>query len=290
MKKETKSTVFFHNNTMSCKGKIFDLSSPAVMGILNVAPDSFYDGGRAGSVREIIERVKMMLDEGAGIIDIGGYSSRPGADDVDENEELKRLIPAIKTVHREFPDAVISADTFRSAVAQHAVNEGADMINDISGGTMDEEMFKTIARMNVPYILMHIQGTPRNMQDNPVYKDVVKEIIQYFTQKVNELMDLGVNDIILDPGFGFGKTLEHNYEILSKLSHFKIFELPLLVGLSRKSMINKLLERKADVALNGTTIVNTIALMNGAKILRVHDVKEAVEAIKIVNFVKTIGK
>lgn len=280
---EAKSTFFYEKHTLNCQGKIIDLTYPVVMGILNVTPDSFYDGGRYVNKRAIIEQVKKMLEEGACIIDVGGYSTRPGSENVKEREELRRLIPAIKIICQEFPEAVISADTFRSNVARQAIDSGASIINDISGGMMDKDMFKTVAQLNVPYVLMHILGTPQNMQNQPKYRDVVNEIILYFSRKVKELKSLGVNNIIIDPGFGFGKTLEHNYEILSKLSQFKIFELPLLAGLSRKSMIGKVLGVAPDKTLNGTVVANTIALMNGAKILRVHDVKEAVEAVNIVN-------
>ncbi len=283
---------------MNCNGKILDLSTPVVMGILNVTPDSFYDGGKYTTEKKIIEHTKKMLDEGAGIIDVGGYSSRPGAAHINEAEELKRVIPAIEIIAENFPGAIISVDTFRSNIAKKAVDSGACIINDISGGTMDDKMFQTVARLNVPYILMHIKGTPQTMQNNPVYKDVVKEIILYFAEKINELRILGAKDIILDPGFGFGKTLAHNYEILSKLSYFKIFEMPLLAGLSRKSMINEIIKKtskfppfggtKGGSALNGTTAANTIALLNGAKILRVHDVKEAVEAVNL--YLKTVPK
>jgi len=277
-----KDTFFCEKNTLNCGGKILKLSTPVVMGILNVTPDSFHDGGRFMTEKQIIGQTKKMLDEGASIIDVGGYSSRPGAAHIDESVELNRVIPAIEIIAKKFPGAVVSVDTFRSNVAKEAVDAGASMINDISGGAMDGNMFQTVAKLDVPYILMHIKGTPQAMQDNPEYEDVVKEIIHYFAEKINELKHLGVKDIILDPGFGFGKTLEHNYEILSKFSHFKIFELPLLVGLSRKSMISKGLKTNPENVLKGTIVANTMALMNGAKILRVHDVKEAVEVIEII--------
>ena len=253
------------------------------MGILNVTPNSFYDGGKYNSEKSIVIQVKKMLDDGAAIIDIGAFSTKPNADNISEKEELKRIIPAIKLVKKEFSDVIISVDTFRAKVAVAAVESGAAMINDISGGSFDKEMFSTVASLKVPYILMHNKGTIAIPQiDNLCYDDLLKEVMLYFAEKTNELKSLGVADIIIDAGFGFAKNLEQNYELLNQLEDFKILELPMLVGISRKSMINKILKIKPEEALNGTTILNTIALMKGAKILRVHDVKEAVEAVKIV--------
>lgn len=277
------------------------MDSPAVMGILNVTPDSFFDGGKYNNEKAILLHAEKMIAEGADIIDIGACSTRPNAKEISEEEELKRLIPAIQLVRKKFADVIISADTFRSKVAEEAVNAGADMINDVGGGVGSWElgenlrtpnskprtdMFETIAKLKVPYVLMHIQGTPQTMQANPQYKDVVKEVKEYFSLKVEKLKSLKVEQIIIDVGFGFGKTLEHNYSLLKHLAEFKEFNLPILVGISRKSMINKALGTKPEEALNGTTAANTIALMNGANILRVHDVKEAKEAVKIFNCIK----
>ena len=262
---------------------LLNLDESTIMGILNVTPDSFFDGGNYLSEENIIRRVNAMEYHGAKIIDIGGYSSRPNATHISDEEELKRILPTIKLIKANFPDLLISIDTFRSNVAQKSVAAGATIINDISGGNMDNNMFRCIADLKVPYVLMHMQGTPATMQENPTYQNVVEEVNQFFNEKVNELTRLGVKDIILDPGFGFGKTLEHNYELLNKLDQFKTFNLPILVGFSRKSMINKVINTTPEEALNGTTVLNTIALMKGANILRVHDVKEANETIKLVN-------
>ncbi len=262
------------------------------MGILNVTPDSFYEKSRvnsrsgSSSGSKIIDRVKSMLDDGADIIDVGGVSTRPGASEVSEEEELKRLIPAIKTIHKEFPKAVISADTFRSKVAVAAAAAGASIINDISGGTFDKNMMASVGKLGLPYVLMHIKGTPADMQKEPKYKNVVKEVKQYFEEKLELAAKHKIKHLILDPGFGFGKTLEHNYELLSHLDAFHSFKLPILVGISRKSMVTKALGIKSDEALNGTTALNTIALLKGAKILRVHDVKEAVEVVKLTRMLK----
>ncbi len=252
------------------------------MGILNVTPDSFYDGGRYDTEKEWLKQAEKMLGEGADIIDIGVVSTRPGTKEYSAKEEMEKLLPVLKSVKKKFPGIIISVDTYRSGVAEASADNGADMINDISGGTLDEKMFEIIAKLNLPYILMHIQGSPENMQKNPVYDDVVREIITFFSSQLNKLKKFGINDVIIDPGFGFGKTLDHNYTILGKLEMFRIFELPLLVGVSRKSMINKLLNISPDEALNGTTALNTIALLKGASILRVHDVKEAVQCVRIV--------
>jgi len=272
---------------INVNGKLMDLSQPQVMGILNVTPDSFYAGSRGVAERDIIERLRQMTDEGASIIDIGAYSSRPDADDVSTEEEMARLRHALNLVRQHQPDAVVSVDTFRSDVARMCVEEyGVAMVNDISAGEMDDEMFPTIARLGVPYIAMHMKGTPQTMQINPQYEHFLKEIFYFFSEKVQKLRDLGVKDIIIDPGFGFGKSIEHNYQLMNHLEEFKLFGLPLLVGISRKSMIYKLLGTTPEEALNGTTVLNTIALQKGAHILRVHDVKAAVEAVKIVEKMK----
>lgn len=268
---------------INVNGRLMDLSEAQVMGILNITPDSFYANSRKQTEEEIILRVRQIIDEGASIIDIGAYSSRPNAENITPAEELKRLRFGLEIIHRIAPDAVISVDTFRAEIAEACVEEyGVAIINDIAAGEMDAKMFETVARLNVPYIMMHMQGTPQDMQLTPHYENVVKEVFMYFAEKVDKLRSLGVKDIILDLGFGFGKTLEHNYELLNYLDDFKIFELPLLVGVSRKSMIYRLLGTTPDEALNGTSILNTIALMKGANILRVHDVKEAVETVRIV--------
>ena len=260
-----------------------DLSQPQVMGILNVTPDSFYAGSRAETEKDIIHRLHQIVDEGASIVDIGAYSSRPNAEHIDAEEEMNRLRTGLRLIQAHCPEAVVSVDTFRADVAKMCVEEyGAAIINDISAGNMDEQMFTTISRLGVPYIIMHMKGTPQNMQANPHYDHLLKEIFYYFSEKVQKLRDLGAKDIIIDPGFGFGKTLEHNYELMNHLEEFKLFELPILVGVSRKSMIYKLLETTPEEALNGTTVLNTIALQKGANILRVHDVKASVEAVKIV--------
>lgn len=281
-----KDTIFEQKQTINAGGKLIDLSSPIVMGILNLTPDSFYDGGINKNENVLLDNVEKMLSDGAAIIDIGAYSSKPGASHVSQDEELNRLLPVLRLLNKSFPDVLFSIDTFRSEVASIAIQEGASMINDISGGEMDDKMFEVIAQLKIPYILIHMQGTPQTMQLNPTYENVVTEIAQYFSQKVNKLKELGCNDIILDPGFGFGKTLQHNYTLLKYLSHFKMFGLPLLAGVSRKSMIGKVIDTNPVNSLNGTTVCNTIALLNGAKILRVHDVKEAIEAVKIVNFMQ----
>lgn len=266
---------------INCKGRLIDLHHPKVMGILNLTPDSFYDGGKYKSAADILRQVEKMISAGAAFIDMGAYSSRPRAMHISQDEELSRLLPVLELVLKEFPDALISIDTFRSHVAHTAIRSGACMVNDISGGSMDEDMFETIAKLQVPYILMHMVGTPQTMQQNVQYENLVKDIIFYFSKKVFELRKLGVNDLILDPGFGFSKTLDQNFELLQKLELFSGMNLPLLVGLSRKSMLYKLLDLDADRALNATTSVNTIALMKGASILRVHDVQEAMETVSI---------
>ncbi len=277
-----KDNYFNSKLTINCAGKIIKLSTPVVMGIINLTPDSFYDGGKYKSNWDVIKQAEQLLYEGATIIDMGAASTRPGAEIVSPIEEQKRLLPALETVLKKFPVAIISIDTYHSSTARLAIENGAHIINDIFAGSLDAKMFETVAQYNVPYIMMHIKGTPANMQKDPVYGDMVEEIIFYFSEKINKLQSLGVKDIIIDPGFGFGKTLEHNFELLNKLNYLKILELPLMVGLSRKSMINKVLGIAPEEALNGTTVLNTIALTKGADILRVHDVKEAAEAIKLV--------
>lgn len=268
---------------INVNGSLLDLSTPCVMGILNITPDSFYAGSRMQTETEIARRVTRIIAEGAGIIDIGAYSSRPNAENVSAKEEMERLRTGLEILYKVQPDAVVSVDTFRADVARMCVEEyGVAIINDIAAGEMDEDMFRTVARLNVPYIMMHMQGTPQNMQQHPHYDNLLKEIFQYFARKVQQLRDLGVKDMVLDPGFGFGKTLEHNYELLSHLEEFRVFELPLLVGVSRKSMIYRLLGTTPQEALNGTTALDTICLLKGANILRVHDVREAVETVKIV--------
>ena len=268
---------------INVNGSLLDLSQPRVMGILNVTPDSFYAGSRTQTEAEIVRRVKQIVSEGAAIIDIGAYSSGPNADNVSAREEMERLRMGLKILFEIQPDAVVSVDTFRADVARMCVEEyGVAIINDIAAGEMDANMFHTVAALNVPYIMMHMQGTPQSMQQHPHYDNLLKEVFLYFARKVQQLRDLGVKDIILDPGFGFGKTMEHNYELLSHLEEFRIFELPLLVGVSRKSMIYRLLDITPQEALNGTTVLDTICLLKGADILRVHDVKEAVETVRIV--------
>lgn len=268
--------------TINVRGRLLDLSEPQVMGILNVTPDSFYSGSRKQSEEEIRERVHQIIDEGGSMIDIGAYSSRPGADDVSAEEEIERLRKGMKIVREIAPDIPVSVDTFRADVAKVAIEElGADIINDISGGELDKDMFATVAKLGVPYILMHMKGNPQTMQSETSYDDMMKEILLYFAEKVQKLRDLGQKDIILDPGYGFAKNLEQNYMLLHNQEALKVFNLPLLVGVSRKSMIYRLLGKTPQEALNGTTVLNTIALQKGASILRVHDVKECVEVVKI---------
>lgn len=276
-----------HDYSINIGGKLMDLSEPKVMGILNVTPDSFYGASRMVSDDEIAARTAQILDEGASIIDIGAYSSRRGATDVPEEEEMRRLRRGLSIIRRIDPDAVVSVDTFRADVARMCVEEfGVAIINDISAGELDPEMFRTVASLGVPYIMMHMRGTPQNMQDAPVYSNLMKDMLMYFADRIQRMRDMGQKDIIVDPGFGFGKTLEHNYELMNNLERLNVLELPILVGISRKSMIYRLLSTSADDALNGTSILNTIALMKGASILRVHDVKECVECVKIVEAMK----
>ena len=279
------TTIFKINKTLHIKGQLIDLSEPKVMGILNVTPDSFFDGGKFTGKDKILHQTEKMLLAGATFIDIGGYSSRPGAKDISEDEEKSRVIPAIEIIFKNFPDSIISVDTFRSAIAKNAIEAGAAMINDISGGSLDKKMPEVVASLQVPYILMHMQGTPQTMANMTNYDNMLKEMIDYFHQKIYAFQTLGVKDIIIDPGFGFAKTVAQNFELLKKLEYLKILEKPMLVGLSRKSMIWKSLNMQPEDALNGTTSLNTIALLKGASILRVHDVKEAVEVVKLMKLI-----
>jgi len=268
--------------TINCKGKLIDLASPKVMGILNITPDSFYDGGAHKNEVEVLNHVERMLSEGATFIDVGAYSSRPNADHISEIDELKRILPIVKLILKEFPETLLSIDTFRSEIAKQCIEAGACMINDISAGKLDEHMLQTIADLHVPYIMMHMRGTPQNMQQQTEYDNLLKDILFYFSERIAAAKAAGIIDIMVDPGFGFAKTLEQNFELLNKLELFKIIEKPLLIGISRKSMIYKTLETSAKEALNGTSVLNTIALQKGASILRVHDVKEATECITLV--------
>ena len=269
------------NYSINCRGRLLTFTRPLVMGILNVTPNSFFDGGQHNSREEAVLQTERMLNEGADIIDIGAYSSQPNADFVTAKTETERLLPVIDELVKNFPDIILSIDTFRAEVAQQAIDHGASIINDISGGSLDNQMFAVAAKNKVSYIMMHMRGTPQNMQQKTDYKDITKEIIQYFSTKINQAHQAGINDIIIDPGFGFSKTLEQNYELLKEINLLQQLDTPILVGISRKSMIYKYLDIKPTDALNGTSILNTIALMNGANILRVHDVKEAFECIKL---------
>lgn len=268
--------------TLNCKGRLIDLTTPKVMGIINITPDSFYDGGRLKTDQEILEKAENMLAEGAVFLDIGGYSSRPGAENISVEEELKRVLPVLELILKNFPEAILSVDTFRSEVAQKSVDCGGSVINDISAGFLDEKMLETVARLQVPFVMMHMRGTPETMQQLTDYENVVTEVIQYFSQRIALAQKLGINDLILDPGFGFAKTVAQNFELLKKVELLQNFNLPVLVGLSRKSMIYKTLHTSPDQALNGTTALNTVALMKGVSILRVHDVKEAVECVRLI--------
>lgn len=276
--------------TINCKGELIDLATPKVMGILNVTPNSFFDGGKYKSTiageSEMLSQVGKMLNDGATFIDIGGYSSKPSAEFVSEEEELDRIVPVVQSILREYPDSKLSIDTFRSVVAAACIENGASLINDISAGNLDSKMLEVVAKYNVPYIMMHMRGTPETMQSLTSYDDIVKEMLFYFSEKIHKARSFGINDLIIDPGFGFAKTLDQNYEVLQKMELFQLLELPLLVGFSRKSMITKSLNITSKEALNGTTVLNTIGLMKGAKILRVHDVKEAVEAVTLFNKIK----
>lgn len=273
--------------TLNLRGHLLELREPQIMGILNVTPDSFFSESRTPDEEHIAQRVKQMMNDGADMIDIGGYSSRPGANDVSAEEEMNRLRRGLRIIRKLYPDVPVSVDTFRADVARMCIEEeGADIINDISGGMMDRQMFRTVAQLHVPYIMMHMQGTPDSMQLAPHYDNLRQEVMLYFAERIDRLCQMGMKDIIVDPGFGFGKTMEHNYELMAHLEDFHVFGLPLLVGISRKSMIYKLLGGTPQTSLNGTTVLNTIALTKGAHILRVHDVKEAVEAKRIVGMCK----
>jgi len=269
--------------TINCRGLLLDLSTPKVMGILNVTPNSFYDGGRFQKETEILNQVAKMLEEGASFIDLGVYSSKPNADFVSEADEVLRILPIVKLLQKHFPDALLSIDTFRSEVAKVALDHGAALINDISAGNLDGQMMATIASYQVPYIMMHMKGTPQTMATLTQYDNIVKEMLFYFSEKVAEARSHGINDLLLDPGFGFAKTINQNYEVLQNMELFQFLELPILVGVSRKSMVHQVLQSTAQEALNGTTVLNTLALTKGAKILRVHDVKEGVECIQLFN-------
>ena len=269
--------------TINCNGKLIDVSSPKIMGILNITPDSFFDGGHYNDTTSILKQVEKMLLEGATFIDVGACSSRPGSKVVTEEEELKRLIQVVELLVKTFPDIILSIDTFRSHVAYQCIHAGAAMINDISAGKMDDNMMKIIGEMGVPYIMMHMKGTPQNMQGLTDYKDLIKDVVYYFSERIHAARNHGISDLIIDPGFGFAKTLKQNYHLLNNLDLFKILEMPILIGVSRKSMIYKLLDTSPENALNGTTSLNTVSLMNGANILRVHDAKEAMQCITLID-------
>ncbi|MBY0542469.1 MAG: dihydropteroate synthase [Sphingobacteriaceae bacterium] len=281
-----KDTFLNRKVTLNSKGNLIDLSKPAVMAILNITPDSFYSQSRINTIDEALKRTATFIQEGAQFIDIGAYSSRPGANHVSEAEELERLLPIVEAIVKEFPNMLISIDTFRAKVAEAAILSGAHLINDISAGNLDEAMFDTVAKLQVPYIMMHMKGTPQNMQENSFYENISNEVLTYFIEKLSHLRKLGVKDIIIDPGFGFAKTIDHNYKLLQEMESLNILALPILVGFSRKSMLTKFLDIKSEEALNGTTVLNTISLQKGATILRVHDVKAAMECIKLSEKVK----
>lgn len=271
---------------ISCKGKLINLTTPKIMGILNLTPDSFYDGGLYNNTDRALAQTEKMLLEGATFIDIGGASSKPGAVEISTDEELARVLPVVEEIHKTFPETIISIDTYKSDVAKLAVAAGAAMVNDISGGKLDPKMLKTVGALGVPYVVMHMQGTPQNMQDKPSYDNILTEIRSFFAAKIDAAHKAGIHDVIIDPGFGFGKTLEHNYSLLKNLSSIKMNGIPLLIGVSRKSMIYKLLQAEVTEALNGTTVLNTVALQQGAQILRVHDVKEAHQAVQLIEKLK----
>lgn len=284
-----KDTFFAKKRIINCRGKYLDISIPKIMGILNITPDSFYDGGKYMEVKSIMARVDQLISEGAEIIDVGASSSRPGADHISEKEELRRLISALDPIRKKYPDHLLSVDTFRASIAKKLVNEfGVNVINDISGGQLDPKMHATVAKLQIPYIIMHMPGTPANMQSMTKYKDLINDIIDFLGTQIDSLKQKGLNDIIIDPGFGFGKTIEQNYQLLAHLAAFKILDCPVLAGISRKSMIFRLLEISAEESLNGTIALNMLALSNGADFLRVHDVKEAKQTIKL--YQKTKGE
>lgn len=269
--------------TINCKGQLIDLSTPKVMGILNLTPDSFYDGGNYKDAISALKQVERMLKEGATFVDVGAYSSRPNAEDISESEELRRIFPIVEMIVTRFPDALISIDTFRSRVANQCIEAGACMVNDISAGKLDHNMLQTVANLRIPYLMMHMKGSPQTMKQLANYDQLLKEILFYFSERIAAARALGIVDLIVDPGFGFSKTIEQNYKLLNQLEHFRFLELPLMAGLSRKSMVYKPLDLQSNEALNGTTILNTIALQKGASILRVHDVKEAMECVKLMS-------
>ena len=274
--------------TLNCRGRLLTFDSPIVMGIINVTPDSFYSGSRQSTVDAALQKAEQMINEGATILDLGGQSTRPNSKQISAEEEAERVCPAIEAVHKQFPDAIISVDTYYHYVAEQAVYAGASIVNDISGGTLDSDMLFVVAKSKTPFICMHMKGTPENMQQHAVYENVTREVLDYFTQRIDVCKQAGINDVIIDPGFGFAKTITHNFELLRNLSVFKMLEKPIIAGLSRKSTVYKTLGITSEEALNGTTVMNTLALLNGANILRAHDVKEAVEAIKL--FKKYFGK
>jgi dihydropteroate synthase len=287
---QTDASNKFLKKSINAGGRLITFEKPGVMGILNITPDSFFEGSRVSSVQQAVKTAEKMLTEGADFLDLGAYSSRPGATDISQDEELDRLIPVVRALVQEFPDAVLSIDTFRSAVADAAVSEGAHLINDISAGDLDPAMIDTIARLKVPYLIMHMKGTPQTMKNLAQYDDVVTEVYQYLYNKIQQLKLAGIKDYIVDPGFGFAKTIDHNYELLQQFDLFKMIGAPVLAGLSRKSMIWKTLDIDSKDALNGTTVLNTIALMKGADILRVHDVKAAVEVVKLVRKTTSVDR
>ena len=283
-----KDTIFNSNITLNCQGKLIEFNTPLIMGIINTTPDSFFEDSRTQSIDLILKQVSQFINEGVDVVDIGGYSSRPGADDVTEQEEINRILPAIIAIRKAHPNLIISIDTFRPTVAEVALKNGANIINDISGGLLDTSIFKIASDYTAPYIMMHMKGTPKNMQNNTQYQHLIKDLVYFFSKQIQLAQQFGVKDIIIDPGLGFSKTLDQNYEIIEHLDLFKVLEKPILIGASRKSMLYKLLDITPKEALNATTIINTIALLNGANILRVHDVKEAVEVKKIVEKIKNI--
>jgi dihydropteroate synthase len=269
--------------TINCNGKILNLNSAVVMGIINITPDSFFEGHLNKKESEILLMAERMIENGASILDVGGQSTKPGSKRISAEQELSRVIPALESIRKNFPDIIFSIDTYYSKVAVHAIDSGADMVNDISAGSLDEEMIPTVGKLKVPYVCMHMQGTPETMQQNPIYDNITLEVVQFFSKKIDSCRNAGINDIIIDPGFGFGKTLEHNFTLLHEMKSLQILDCPVLAGISRKGMIYKTLSTTPEKALNGTTVANTLALINGAKILRVHDVKEAKDAITIFN-------
>lgn len=282
-----KSNTLIAHTAINIQGTLLDLSTPKVMGIINVTPDSFFSGSRKQGLDDVLRQAEQMISEGAEILDIGGYSTRPGAAEVSIEEELKRVAEPIKTIVQQFPNTVISIDTFRAEVAKAAVESGARIVNDISAGLMDDQMLETVGKLKVPYIAMHMRGTPQNMKEMTSYDDLLKEVMYYFSKRISKCKEAGIKDVIIDPGFGFAKTIEQNYHLLNRADYLKQLGLPILIGVSRKSMIYKALNIEPEAALNGTTVLNTLALLKGASILRVHDVKEAVEAIKLINQLTT---